>query len=456
MAAPTQSHWQETGTTNGGAFTYGTSSVTLDSYDLTKSESTADTLTFEAGKTTTIADNGTVTLNGADSQLLTLTSINTWYFVVRAATTNKTIKYVDVANSDASGSHADHKPIDPANSVDSGNNIEWFTGGSVSPATPTNESVTNADSRRPTLAASAFNDSGDTHQASQWQISTASGAGFDAAIVYDTGTVTAPDLVSHTVVIPLDANTDYYWHVRYQDTNDNAWSNYSDSTVQSFTTGLGLPANAVAYWKLDENGGTSAADSVGSNTGTIYADASSTPGATWVTGRSGSAVDFDNDYNRILGAYNEQGGLLDYHTAHTLEAWIKWDGSNDRDLVFAEGAGSHGYQLSIIGGTDQFNFAIRSSSALEEIYVSTSMVPINQWIHVAGTYDGAAGELRLYINGGEVASQTTGIPTSIGNATYGWHIGGARVAYDVQADSSPGPRPPSMAPLTRWLSTTGR
>jgi hypothetical protein len=90
----------------------------------------ADTLTFEAGQTTTIAAGGTVTLNGASGQLLTLassTGSSAWNFTVNATAT-KAISYVTVSWSDASGSDASQKPIDPSNSTDGGNNTDWFLG----------------------------------------------------------------------------------------------------------------------------------------------------------------------------------------------------------------------------------------------------------------------------------------------------------------------------------------
>ncbi|MDH3976124.1 MAG: right-handed parallel beta-helix repeat-containing protein [Deltaproteobacteria bacterium] len=112
-----------------------------------------------------------------------------------------------------------------------------FTTLNNAPHTPTNS--TPADGATdvavtPALTASVFSDpdAGDTHQASQWQVSSGTGAGFDAGIVHDSGT-TAVDLVSHALWTTLSNSTVYYWRVRYQD-NNNAWSGYSAET--SFTT----------------------------------------------------------------------------------------------------------------------------------------------------------------------------------------------------------------------------
>jgi hypothetical protein len=86
----------------------------------------------------------------------------------------------------------------------------------------------------PNLAASAFadDDTSDTQQASQWLVSSGSGAAFVAGIVYDSGVAAASN--THTVTGNLAALTTYFWKVRYQD-NLGAWSLYSNES--SFTTG---------------------------------------------------------------------------------------------------------------------------------------------------------------------------------------------------------------------------
>ena len=122
---------------NMGTYVSGSNTFTLDGTNqavsgntsfnnLTKSVASADTLTFAAGSTTTI--NGTATLNGASGQLLSLRSSTPgtrWNFTLPSSAT-KAISYVDVRDSDASGSAAARLPINPANSTDSGNNVSWF------------------------------------------------------------------------------------------------------------------------------------------------------------------------------------------------------------------------------------------------------------------------------------------------------------------------------------------
>ena len=85
----------------------------------------------------------------------------------------------------------------------------------------------------PTLQSSAFSDpdAGDTHGASQWQITGTSGN--YASPAFDSGT-SSPNLLS--IAVPsgkLAYSTTYYWHVRHQDSH-GGWSSWSAET--SFAT----------------------------------------------------------------------------------------------------------------------------------------------------------------------------------------------------------------------------
>jgi hypothetical protein len=107
------------------------------------------------------------------------------------------------------------------------------------PVQPSNVSPANGDtdvSLTPTLSSSAFSDpdTGDTHAASQWQVTATSGD--YSSSVFDSRT----DNVSLTQIgIPsgkLSGNATYYWRGRHQDSHGK-WSEYSTET--SFTTGSG-------------------------------------------------------------------------------------------------------------------------------------------------------------------------------------------------------------------------
>ena len=91
-----------------------------------KSVSSVDTLTVEAGSTQSFT--GTVTVEGVDGNLLRLRSSNPgtrWNFTLMAGAT-ASIRYIDLQDSDASGSDSSLKPVNPRYSLDSGNTIDWF------------------------------------------------------------------------------------------------------------------------------------------------------------------------------------------------------------------------------------------------------------------------------------------------------------------------------------------
>ncbi len=117
----------------GGTFDPGTYTVTLDGtdqtisgnttfYNLTKTVSSADTLTFEAGSTQTIEH--TLTLQGASGNLLSLRSSSNgtaWNIDPQGT---KNIGDVDAKDSD----NINATVISPHTSIDSGNNTSWSFG----------------------------------------------------------------------------------------------------------------------------------------------------------------------------------------------------------------------------------------------------------------------------------------------------------------------------------------
>jgi hypothetical protein len=95
-------------------------------YGLTKTVTSSQTLSFEAGRTQTVT--GQLTLNGSAGSLLLLRSTKTgsqWHL---AASPAQSVAYVDVRDSDAGSGSG----ITPASSVNSGNNVNWLFTGSIS------------------------------------------------------------------------------------------------------------------------------------------------------------------------------------------------------------------------------------------------------------------------------------------------------------------------------------
>ena len=141
----------------------------------------------------------------------------------------------------------------------------------------------------------------------------------------------------------------------------------------------------VTWWKLDENTGSIAGDSKGTNIGTIT-------GATWGQGISGSCLTFDG-----IGGVVKAPSKLNLNPVYgiTMMAWAK-TGSNLTTKIFEKGDwDGHGIGQ---GNHDGWGCQVRLVGNITQGLSWGSGLPIlNQWYHLAMTYDGQ--QLKFYVNG---------------------------------------------------------
>lgn len=185
------------------------------------------------------------------------------------------------------------------------------------------------------------------------------------------------------------------------------------------------PPGLVGHWKLDEGSGTTVRDSSGcNNDGTVY-------GASWVDGRSGSALSFDgtDDYVFISDSPSLRVTNL------TVMAWVYSpipfvNQQKDARIVSKEyngylpGAGyglyvrEPGYvHCELAYSTSAWAIDLGSSFILQEGY----------WHHVAFTYNHS--QIRLYIDGELDAS--TSFAEDIIHSDWGVYIGGNPLGLPV-------------------------
>ena len=302
------------------------------------------------------------------------------------------------------------------------------------PAQPAN--VAPADSsvnvtRIPTLIGSDFTDGdvADTHQASQWLISTANGVDFDANVVYDSGTVAGS--VDHTVTAALSPSTTYYWKVRYQDSK-GVWSSYS--VEKSFTSD-----SMVIQYHLDELSGTTAIDSFGSNNGTLRNGASRT------SGFSGNGLVFDGVDDDVIWGYLEGTPANNFTIEAMVKATVNHEISEVSDPEATSGVGGVSGQKYLFGanhGGDTnagagVSMGINGVSVYEHgggympplaVYDPAVKDPVHpqigtDWNHVVVTYTNK--QPRIYLNGYLVHTGLTSLranvfaPTQLARGSYG-------------------------------------
>jgi hypothetical protein len=168
-------------------------------------------------------------------------------------------------------------------------------------------------------------------------------------------------------------------------------------------------ADLVAAYSFDEGMGTTVADASGQgNIGTLAAPA-------WTkAGKFGHALAFDGVKDVVIVPHATSLALT---TGMTLEAWvyptsaqIGWSAvvQKEVDAYFLTAGSDTGALRPTGGGTfGGFIDHIKAPAA----------IPVNAWTYLALTYDGAI--LRLYVNGGQVASRTRWIWGHVLNASVG-------------------------------------
>jgi hypothetical protein len=156
------------------------------------------------------------------------------------------------------------------------------------------------------------------------------------------------------------------------------------------------PPGLAAWWPGDGD----ANDIVGTNNGTLL------NGATFAPGEVGSAFSFDGISQCVQIPYSQTLASSNY----SFEAWVKplaqVSNSLNQSLIFGQSYGRHliarrGTSGVIIG----FYFATSTVNFFGA--VSTTEIPIGQFTHLAGTWDGTT--VRLYINGVLNAQNTPGV-----------------------------------------------
>jgi hypothetical protein len=131
------------------------------------------------------------------------------------------------------------------------------------------------------------------------------------------------------------------------------------------------------------------------------------------------ALDGINDYVNL-----PIGGTIASLTDATVEAWVKWDSASGQTWArlfdFNDNAQSYMFLTPSNGAAPRF--AITTSHwGGEQVAASSSGFPEGVLTHVAVTSDSAAGVTRLYVNGTQVAQQSTTLtPASLGTTSNNW------------------------------------
>jgi hypothetical protein len=153
---------------------------------------------------------------------------------------------------------------------------------------------------------------------------------------------------------------------------------------------LAIDVDALAgLWLFDEGSGEVAGDSSGNgHDGTIIGDPN------WVKGKFGEALEFDGVDDLVDTLYTAD----DQNEAYTVMCWVKLSGKSPHTSHRLLAGRSNGTPQLWVANTGRALAQHKTSSDFQGAEGTTD-IPEEEWVHLAGTFDGTT--VSVYVNGEE-------------------------------------------------------
>jgi hypothetical protein len=184
------------------------------------------------------------------------------------------------------------------------------------------------------------------------------------------------------------------------------------------TSALGDQAGLVSYWDFE-------ADEQDKASAGSVADDGTLTGATLVSGGLGkSALEFSGD-GEVMTLASSADINLGNTTEKSISLWFQPDSLSGRQVLYQQGGSNRGLNIYIENGSiyaGGWNAAV----GWDGTWLSSANITQNAWNHVTFTYNAAAGEVQLYVNGDAPLVGAASAISSHGRATLGSAREGSR------------------------------
>ena len=178
-------------------------------------------------------------------------------------------------------------------------------------------------------------------------------------------------------------------------------------TLKRYANAAGFTDGLAGWWPLDEGSGTTAADRVGSATGTLVNN------PTWVTGRFGTALSYSgSNYTEMPAA------VLPVSSDYTISFWLKYSSTSNWYIVLSQGSNWASVGMWIIWlNTNGIGDVVANQLCVYMerggLITKTGLTP-NKWTHVVVKRGGTV--MTMFING--VSAGTYNGPGQIENTNF--------------------------------------
>ncbi|MGW5686029.1 LamG-like jellyroll fold domain-containing protein [Nonomuraea sp. NPDC003754] len=180
----------------------------------------------------------------------------------------------------------------------------------------------------------------------------------------------------------------YYYRVRAAD----AAGNLSPSSNEASATVTAPPATPglVAAYGMDEGTGTTVGDSSGQHNTGAATD------TTWASGKHGKALSFNGTSSWVTVPHAQSLRLTN---TLTFSAWVQpATVAGYRTVLSKENTNGHSYGLYASYGGEPLGWLENATTS--KSVVGDDPLPLNQWSHLAVTYNGTI--VTLYLNGTQI------------------------------------------------------
>lgn len=185
-----------------------------------------------------------------------------------------------------------------------------------------------------------------------------------------------------------------------------------------------LPTSLVSYWELEESSGTRV-DSTA--TGNDLTDNNTVLNA---TGIQGNAADFESTNSESLSITDAAQSGLDITGDLSISCWVKFEstpstGNGVGIVTKSNVTTSDSYFLALFNssGTLYLYTQARKNTSVQVGNFAAWTPTLGTWYHLVLVYDASAGNIKVYVDGSEYASDTNASADAIQNSSIAFVIG---------------------------------